>query len=526
MIFGFPFGVPFGRHSAPEMFTYGKCTLIHGQAYLLEWSVATDCDGYYRAAVDAAKIGRPIYCVAGVVQQMIIQIPDGARTVSICPQGQFADNAVRIQDQIDAFFADGLHFIDRAQVNIVATVKVLYEKTAQLSSMDVGGFKRFTNVAPVDGRKTWGKLDVQLVTSGGVHTLTLFVNGRDMWRGSRTGDGSIDIFGGGYQGKVGTVTLTYTGDIALTDGVAVLLKWPDHYNIYLKSTAFVGGDFPRTVTATIPDDGFSNTFVFKSFVQAGGGKYIVVHEVGDDGNESTGIQLGGLLLTTYDTPAAPTGLAYVSGGGTNTVIHWTASTTSGASYNIYDSLATGILNATDIQGTHVSGSGTLTQTLANIGSYTGLRYVLVRSLKTGVEESNLTLLILEYASGTYIALRPPVPYGGNHFSTSGRTLTVPVSLYLDPSNATPATVELYVYLSTGSPNYASATATASVPTNPGGLSVLSLSIAGTVGANGVYLYELRSKTAGGTNSGNVNTYGPVELTNTAMADPVFVVDGV
>lgn len=699
------------------MFTFGRCTLVHGRDYLLEWTVAEECDGYYRIAIDAAKVGRPVYCIAGERQQAMIQIPDGARVISVCPQGEFADNGVRVQDQIDAFFEDGLHFTERVQLNIVSIPKFIYKGSTQLSALDIGGLQRFVNVAPVNGRRTWGKLDVELVTAAGVRTLTLYVNGQAMYRGTRTvaaGNGTIDLYGGGFLAKTGSVTLTYTTDIALADGVQAIAKWPAKHRAYLKDAEpFIHGDFYNsalqsedltaspwaasntTVTADqadapdgthtadrvacgagalgnvylinnnnsglaagtytasiyvkgtvgqqvylyvyasgyspanvqlitfdgtwqrisqsgaigaggefdfvlgtnphnqtggsetplaavtfsawggqinagsaalpyakttsaeariarvpdgeILDNGFSNTYVFKSFVQSSGGHYALVHQVGDDGNESAGLHSGGVLVQTYALPEPPTGLAYSSGDADATIIEWVASLTAGATTNIYDSLDTGVLNMTTVSATHIAGTGTLNQTLADIGAYTGFRYILARSLKSGIEEANLNLLVLEYDAGAYVALRPPAPSSGNHFATSGRTLSVPVSIYLDPRKSAPTSVELYVYLSTAAPDYDNPTATAAVPSNPAGLSVLILTIEGTVGADGVYLFELRCKSGGeeallnsseeefknaaeetfvvvtgaAVASDNTNVYGPVELTAVEMDDPVF-----
>lgn len=545
MIFGFPFGCPFGDHD--WIYTYSNWQIVdaNSNTYAIQWIVNTGCDGYYRVSVDGTKIKDPIYCRAGILQQIITQISSGAHIITVSPQGQFSDNAVRVQDEIETCFEDGRHFPSHIQCIIRANVSATVDGTgsSQLTGISVSGLKRKLNVASVNGRPTWGVLDLALTTAGGVHTITGSVNGRVMVTGSRTGDGTITLTGAGARISM---TLTYTGDF--TSGVQLIARWPAYYPIYIKTSAFVNGDFPQDADARVKDDGFSNNFVFKSQTLTAGTKYVVVHSVGDDGLESTSIEGGGTPVTIYAIPDLATNLHYISGDGTNTLIGWTAPVSdTSVTYNYYDSGDTGIISLVTPTGTHAAGA-TPTQTLADIGTYTGARYVVVRSVKSGVEDPTLNMLTLNYAAGVIIPLVAPPAAGGQPITTSGRTITIPVGIYLDPNFAYPQNLELYVYKVGSSPDYNNPTATKAIPANPQNAPAINTTISGTVAANGVYYYQfgVRGSQTPLLNQsddpvlnesgdpvyidfGSMNRdgmiYGPVLLTDTAFGNPTFTAEG-
>jgi hypothetical protein len=200
------------------------------------------------------------------------------------------------------------------------------------------------------------------------------------------------------------------------------------------------------------------------------------------------------------------------------VIQFQASATLGATYNCYDSNASGILDVDTIANTRGSGSGSLLHTLPALTdlSFTGIRYVLIRATN-GTEEKNVQILEIEYSSGSVITPRPPIPGIGQNITTSGRTLTVPFTLDTSEQKAAAATVEIFLFAVGASPNYAVADASIAVAAAVG--TVIQGTISVTAGSNVDRMWAIRSKTAGGVQSNNTETYGPVRLTNAIPADP-------
>ena len=546
MVYGFPYGCPYGNHTWPIVYqslrNIVKPNNVATADWILEWIVADQCDMYWRVAIDGYKVGKPVYSRAGIKEQLLITIPPGNRLVSLCPQGQFGDNNVRIQDQIEAFYENGRNFPNHFSSYIRSDPSLSIGGSIQFSSISASGLKRGLNMAPAKGRPTWGVLDLTLSTVGGVHTLSGSCNGSTMITGSRTGDGAITLAGAGASV---TLTLTYTGDF--DSGVQLIARWPAKFNVYVKSSAFVDGDFPRANNGQVLDDGFSNAFVFKSLQMPAGSWYVVIHAIGDDGNESTSIQGGGQIVVVYAVPDPATNLHYVSGGGTNTVVGWTAPASDATvTYNYYDSLATGIMQLVAPTGTHAAGA-TPTQALASIGAFTGNRYVMVRSVKNGIEEPSLNMIAIEYAAGVVVPTRPMAAAAGQHWKTFGRTISVPVSVYVDDSILVyPQSIELYLYLVGGSPNYSAPDASIPMPGNPAnahavtvsaqpvrslsgnivydvsGNIVYSLGFFATAAADGEYYFEVGTTAPSGAKTLTGIVYGPVILTQAAMAEPTFV----
>ena len=594
MIFGMPFGCPFGRPE--EWFTHLACTSLQGMNYMLSWTVADQCDGYYQVSIAGVKSGNPVYSVAGVQASKIIQLSPGAQILSIVCQGQFPGRDVSISDELSYYAAGSFHGFNAFQANILSIPTVSHDGDAgQISSIVLAGLKRGNNIAPVQGRPTWGQYAASLVTVGGVHTLTLAVNGRNMITGSRTGDGTINLSGAGV---VGTVALAYTGDFA---DARVYVRWPAQYAVYVKpgaafatgdftpraitafsattttvtitsaahgfvvgqritlatgspyaSTAYLNGNFTITATtantftytatgvvlaasatgtaalcisAAIADDGTSNQFIFKSVSQDTGNTfYVVVHQRGDDGNESTSIQSGGLAITTQTIPAAPTVPTYVSGHFAATIINYVAPAGVTA-FHIYDSGAAGVLNFTTPTLSPGSGGN---QTLPAIAAgFSGIRYVFVRSVIAGVEEGNLEILQINYSAGQVVALQPPPPSANAKITNGGRALTVPFTIYLDPTLSTPATVKLFVYTRAAGVDYTTPLTTLTLPAISPQSKTFVSQIGGTVAANGIYYYQLRTYGATGVPSDNVNEYGPVLLTTSVFPEPKFsLVEGI
>lgn len=238
---------------------------------------------------------------------------------------------------------------DRIAISITAVPSFFCYHSAgtitQLTSIALTGIKRFKNCKPVRNRKTWAKFLFTITSVGAFHTITLLVDGVAVASGSRNGNGPFEFVEENGSGINGPARITYSADVA--DGI-MIARFPAQYKIHHRSSgAFGGGDFPRTAEQTINDDGRKSVFQWSGSVLAAGTRFVVIHQVDEDGNESNGTT--NATIQIYTEPAAAGEPSYFSGSSLNTVIHFAASADITAFYNIYDSLATGILDmdATD-----------------------------------------------------------------------------------------------------------------------------------------------------------------------------------
>lgn len=405
-----------------------------------------------------------------------------------------------------------------------------YGDTGQFSSWSFGSganltIKRFANCRPNPLRPTWGELDIVLTTSGGVHTLSLQLDGVELATGSRTGDGSITFAATTDIPLAGSVTLTYSADIA--SGASVAVRFPASYKIHYKTTPFTAPDFPRTAEGTVVDYSLqpNNLFKYSSAALAQPTYYVVVHQVDDAGNEGTGIQGGGTVVSLATAPGAPGTPVYASGGAAATIINFTASTTVGATYNIYDSLDTGILNMTTVNHTHIAGTGTIADTLTAIsGTFTGNRFIVVRSLNGGVEDGNNNALTIEYVSGVVVPPRPPTPYANGNILVSGLSVTIPYAYQNAGSFSTPTTIFCELNSASDFSGF-SYTATQAVDTVIG--NTVTGSILNTVLFSGPWWYRLKTYNATADSLWS-DTYGPIQLETVVPTDPssIVVTEGV
>lgn len=516
MIPGFPTTCPPGDHE--DFIEALECQDIGG-GLRARFTPREDYGQVYRLLIDGLPASPPLYCAAEEPAELRGPYELGGvdHVAAVAPMGDWFDDSLDLTPQLtlwEAARADRIY----AEIDTQPAFAV-YGVNSQLSSLALTGLQRFANCRPVEGRPTWGQLDLTIDDTAGTRTVELLLDGVVICSGSRVGDGSITLAEQNDSGVSGSVIIAYTGDVA-TGGYA-LIRWPAQLKIHYKTSTFSGGDFPRTAEATLYDDGRSNTFRYRSDVLAAGSYYVVVHQVDECGNEGTGTQSGGAAVTVYAPPAKPGKAAYVSGDQSNTAINWTASATAAVTYNIYDSGTSGIL---DLDAAPVNTAST-SATLASLAdpTFTGIRRILVRATKAGIEEGSTQILELEYASGAVIVARPPKPGVGKQVSTSGLTLTVPVTIDTAEQAVAAATVELFLFAVGASPNYSSADGTANVASagSSAGL-VTKLNVSALASGAGLWMYAVRTKSAAGNQSQNAETYGPIQLTTTPLADPAGI----
>lgn len=414
------------------------------------------------------------------------------------------------------YFEDGI--VDRIKATMEPTLDLFsHSDGSQLTNWTAAGLVRFRNCAPHPNRPQWGVLDLSLTDSGGTRTVTLSLDGVTVATGSIVGDGTCTLAENNGSGASFTVDVAYTTDKTSAQLVA---RWPASYPVHHQITdAFIGGDFPRDPEGRIYDDGYANAFRYVSDRQTAGTHYVIPRQTDDAGNESANTDGGGTTVA-LNTPPEPPGFPAILTPVVDVAqpyVQWEASATAGATYNIYDSTDTGFLDATGTPTyTHVSGSGTLSEQLDAVPAFTGTRYLLVRAVNGGVEEKNGQILFVEFDSGNVVLPRPNAPQL-RQVSISGREITVTYTIDANEQDVAPATVEIFLFDPEGSPSYASADASAAVPTAIGG--VYTGTIAVTAGGDVIKKVAIRSVSAGSVQSNNTDTHGPYKLTTTAPSGP-------
>jgi len=399
---------------------------------------------------------------------------------------------------------------------VIEPTVVTFSSSPQLSGWDLTGLRRYQNCEPLSGisRPTWARVSYVLSDAAGTRTVQLKIGDTTLASGDAVGDGALTC-SAVASGVSGTVNVTYTGDESGT----VWLVWPSAYAIhYTTGSGFTGADFPRTAEATIYDDGQSNTHRWQSDVLTPATYYVVVHQVDEAGNESTGLASGGYTGTTYGPPAQINGLAYLTGDDSNTQITFTGG--SGATgYDIYDSHAATVLDqSAPVFTTGDSGAITLSGITSG---FSGYRYVLVRATLGGVDDGSSDMLRIEYSGGLVVLPRPPVPAIGTNAKATGLTIIVPTTVSLAEYDAVPAYVELYAWeIDTGSFDSGTPLSTGTIATGTMRVGAeIVITVSGTVAAAGEYFFLARTRSSDGITSDNSAYAGPVRLTTSQPPMP-------
>ncbi len=292
--------------------------------------------------------------------------------------------------------------------------------------------------------------------------------------------------------------------------------FPVKWNLYYQQITPVM-DFTTPTAVTYPPLGDAANYAsFTSDILPPGTWYVVARQVNAQGVESTNTANQTVLIVTV--PPDPGQPYYFSGDASNTVIQFVGSTA--PNHNVYDTNVNGIMPPYPqlVVGTGATVNAALAA-LTNL-TFTGTRYVMVRSLSAdGIESGNSVALPIQYINGIVQAIAPNPP-ALQSSSISGRTLTVKFVLDTLNTPAVPATVQLFTSL----------TPTLDYTTELAHYTIVAITdrfiygkITGTVGANGNYYFGLRSKTVGGIQSTNTDVYGPVRLSNAVPPAPASVI---
>jgi hypothetical protein len=281
------------------------------------------CEGYgdaFFGLVVEGKVQSVVWLPEGeLLTTQVVYDPDLAyHPISVVPLGDWpSDLDIDLTFPQFDFVADKGRSIQIDWDAVVESVDA-YGDSGQFSGWNLTGLSRYANTRPVPGNRTQGKIDLSLTTSGGVHTLTLSINGQPVAAGSRTGNGLITLIALNNSGLGGVTTLNYSADFA--QGAAfIVARWALEYEVHIAPSL----NFPRAPELAIVDPGRANRLSAKYTVPSTGTYAYLVRAITDTSIVGNAIAAIGTVYVP-GRPNPPGKISYVSGNWQNTVIEFLA----------------------------------------------------------------------------------------------------------------------------------------------------------------------------------------------------------
>lgn len=310
MRYGAAYGAPYGN---PETWTIilGIVDFHTGAAV----NFLSLYGQYYQLVIDGKNSGIPIFVARGTTTTLRGNYQGNSpHTISVIGVGPWAKagffDVIPVQSSYLQNRSGKIHF------ELLGTKEQFSENdNGQLTAWSVSGIQRFTNCRTVSNRPTIGELDVVMTTVLGAHTIYLKLGNNIVASGSKNSNGVVTLTEKNGSGicrtGTNTVTLAYTNDLPGTNPVGAKMQtsFPSEFRLYYRTTT-PWSTF-GTPTSKIFDDGRSSSRSFDSGPLPTGLYYCIVHEVNEDGNESTGAI--NQLVTINVVPASPGVPIYVSG---------------------------------------------------------------------------------------------------------------------------------------------------------------------------------------------------------------------
>ena len=284
----------------------------------------------------------------------------------------------------------------------------------------------------------------------------------------------------------------------------VILRWPEAMNILRDQS-----DPPTTVVDTVAFNR-ADTYTWTEPEGLAAGTYYYrlqgVSDTGDDGDESPTD-----TVVVPGPPAPPTELAYASGDAAATVLSFTPSTTSGATYRAYiQQIGAEYLDLETIAATAIAGATSIT--LPAITGAPGIARAIVRAVFGGVEEENANVIELEYDSGgAYVTPRPNAPGIQSVDVDGGDDLTVVGSYDATEEKSTATELQLFRRAPSGSYDFGSPDATGALAVQSESPLKIATLTETNIAPNGWYYIVLKAATAAGVLSTDPSDERPVYI---------------
>ena len=432
-------------------------------------------DAYYQVYVNNAYSGS-VWCAEGYTSDWLnVNVPTAGSASIVCfrigaqPLG---DNSLQSRHE------------EEAPKQVKAVWSWAYETlgtpdNAKLTSWTIAGLRRLQTIQT--DKITRGEVPVAITVTGGTATVEVGT----LCSGSGAVGGSVTLSAINESGVSGSVTVAAD----TTTGTATLkARWPKSMRILRDTT-----NPPTTIIETVPFNGADNGELVDTTILTPATYYYAYQGISDTDDIGTKSTAESIAVT--GAPDAPEDLAYVSGNAATTTVGWEASDTVGATYNIYiQNVDDDFLNTYTPSAT--AAAGATSKQLPAITGYPGRAQVLVRAESGGIEEKNGTILALDYdASGVYIAKRPNAPVIRAVTVSSGLSMAVACTYTTNDESASPASLQLFTRTPSGSYNFTSPDATASLGTESGG--VRTGTVSATKVTDGWYFATVKTVTSGG-----------------------------
>jgi len=390
---------------------------------------------------------------------------------------------------------------------------------SQLTAWSFAGVSRFNNVSRHLENLTQAKVNIELTTASGTHTLNLYQENTLVATGSRVGDGVLTFSEVSSSGLSGSVTLAFSAAFALSAEAFVVMRFASSYEIHFNSVL----SFPRDPEGTVIDDGFSSSFSFILDDQAITTFDFLIRAISDTEKTSSNTAAQGTVIIP-GRPEAPTGISLVSGNALATFIRFTSSSTAGATYRLYDSelnLATDFLTVATTYPNFVPSTLETVQ-LPAIAVGAGKRTITLVALSGGSEDTRRLTLEIEYDSAGNVVFPRPNDAMGRISTRNEKTLTVDFTYHGVDEAATPDTMQLFLFADgDDETDFSSPAATLAIAPGEGG--TVTGQISATASVNGWYTWAVKAFVSSSmVQSESASTEGPEYLSDVVPAAPANV----
>jgi len=453
----------------------------------------------YRNGQKAAQI----YDADGKEKIVTLDVPWGSNSMSILAlrTGMLSDPAYQM-NRVARYFESNTDTGNKLpSLEIIFSPAIVEpERTegSHTSSWSLSGLVLGGNTARVEHHPTWGRLTFTITVADGICTIELSVGFRVVASGSAAVDASpftLTLTEENDSGVSGSVTVADTVD----DAEGTLdARWPASILIKRDTT-----DPPTTTVATVPFTG-ENVVRWSEPIELAAGTYYYRTQPVSDTNKA-GTASASQTVIVLGAPAAPTNLAYSSGGVDDLVLSFNRSATAGAAYRLYYTTVQpdGIITLNYIRDTAIAGTpgAAATISLSEDLEEGGTLGFILRAVNGGVEEKNLNMLLIEFdGAGARVPPRPNTPGINPRGITWANGLDATIPVTYDPTKEKGTATEIQIFTRTegGAYDFDTPAATTALSAASDGSTLKRANVPYTFPLSGYFYIKALAATADGT----------------------------
>lgn len=297
---------------------------------------------------------------------------------------------------------------------------------AWISSLSLSGITwAVCNPSSIDTR---GEIALSIAIDGSTATVEAYNNNGVLASGSGSFPGTITLAESEASGISGSVYI----DTGAVDGsiITAIYRWP-------KSMLIKRGG---TTIASVPFNS-ADSADYSDLALASGTYSYVLQAISDTGMAGTASSPISVVISL--PPQPPEDLVYSEGDAAETILAFSPSATTGATYRAYlQQPGAETIDMDNVAATAIAGSEEIT--LPAITGYPGTARVILRAVKSGIEDGNTVQLALDYdASGNYLPLKPNSADIKDISLSNGLTANVTASYLSDGSPVVATSIKLF-----------------------------------------------------------------------------------